>query len=107
MDALRSELLLVRERSERLLSDAHLARLHVRPLTGDACSLVALADARGVIVNRDHPVVQRALREPHDPVWCSYVASAVYTALNVWLAEITDADERVFLGLLTELAAGR
>lgn len=107
VDALRSELLLVRERSERLLSDAHLARLHVRPLTGDACSLVALADARGVIVNRDHPVVQRALREPHDPVWCSYVASAVYTALNVWLAEITDADERVFLGLLTELAAGR
>jgi hypothetical protein len=53
-------------------------------------------------------VVQRALAaHASDPVWCSYVASAVYTALNVWLAEITDADERTFLELQAGLAAGR
>jgi hypothetical protein len=77
-------------------------------LTGSARELVARADAGGVIVNRDHPVVQRALAgQGTDPVWCSYVASAVYTALNVWLAEITDADERKFLEHFAGLVASR
>lgn len=105
VDALRAELSLVREKSERLLSDVHLDRLQVLPLTGDERELVAVADTRGVLVNRDHPVVRRALADLADPVWCSFVASAVYTALNVWLTEITDADERTFIELLAALAA--
>jgi hypothetical protein len=107
-DALRAELGLVRTHNERLLADVQLDRIRVAPLTGDARQLVARADAQGVIVNRDHLVVQRALAgHGTDPVWCSYVASAVYTALNVWLAEITDADERSFLELFAGLVAGR
>lgn len=104
LDALRAELSLVRQRSEALLSNEHLDRLQLRPLVGAEQALVAQADRRGVIVNREHPVVRRALAEPGDPVWCTYVASAVYTALNVWLAEITDADERTFLEQLAEIA---
>jgi hypothetical protein len=105
VDALRAELSLVREHSERLLSDVHLDRLHVLSLTGDERELVAIADARGVLVNRDHPVVRRALADLEDPVWCTFVAASVYTALNVWLTEITDADERAFIELLAALAA--
>jgi len=31
------------------------------------------------------------------------VCSAVYTALNVWLEEVTDTDEMHFLGLMGQL----
>jgi hypothetical protein len=109
LDALRAELGLVRRHNERLLADTHLDRIHVRSLGGGGeRAPVVRIERQGVIVNRDHPVVARALAElDTDPVWGSYVASAVYTALNVQLAEITDADERTFLELHASLVAGR
>lgn len=104
VEALRAELSRVRERNDTLLCDEHLERIRVVPLPRKRRALVAWADAEGVTVNRMHPVVERAIAEP-DPVWHAYLCSAIYTAINVWLEEITDADEQRFLACFAELAA--
>lgn len=107
LDDVRAELSLVRARNRALLSDVHLDRIVVEPLGGRQRALVAHADASGVVINRAHPVVQRALEQrARDPIWVSWVSSAVYTALNVWLEEVTDADEMHFLHLMAQLVAG-
>ncbi|MEM9457216.1 MAG: hypothetical protein AAGF11_23765 [Myxococcota bacterium] len=106
LDDVRAELSLVRARNHALLSDVHLDRIVVEPLDRRRRALVAHADASGVVINRAHPVVQRALRQrARDPIWVSWVSSAVYTALNVWLEEVTDADEMHFLYLMAQLVA--
>lgn len=107
VEALRAELALLREsRNRRLLADVYLDRIRIDAVPRKRRALVAHADEHGLTVNRDHPVVQRALAQHQaDPVWCSYVTSAVYTALNVRFEDVTDADERAFLVRLCQLAA--
>ncbi|MCX4242405.1 hypothetical protein [Paraliomyxa miuraensis] len=98
VEVLRAELGRVRERDDTLLCDEHLERIRVAPLTRKRRALVAWAGHEGVIVNREHPLVALVLSEPHgDPVWRDYLCAAIYTAINVWLEEITDADEQRFL----------
>ncbi len=103
LDAIRAELSLVRARNRSLLTHVHLDRITVGSMSLRRRSLVAWADDSGVVVNGKHAVVRRALEHPEDPVWRSYVCSAVYTALNVWLEEVTDTDEMHFLGLMGQL----
>jgi hypothetical protein len=46
------------------------------------------------LLNRGHVAVERALTSfENDPILVSFLASAVYSTLNAWLAEITDVDE--------------
>ena len=60
----------------------------------------------GIQIYRRHPVVARALgASPKDPVGLMFLVSALYTAVNIFLEEITDDHEKVFQHLLASAAA--
>jgi hypothetical protein len=103
IDAVRAELMRVREGNARLLAGVSLDAIAL----GDAPPSRAVASEGGqVLVNRRHPLVQAALgRHEDDPVLVSFLASAVYSELNRWLEEITDSDEERFHALLVERVA--
>jgi len=55
------------------------------------------------VLNRRHPLVREVLEaRGGDPQLVTYLASAVYTAVNIQLEEVTDDDERTFTRLLAE-----
>jgi hypothetical protein len=91
LDAIRAELRMVRGGNLALVGDAHLDMLHFVEASTQAA---AYTEAGQIVLNRSHRAVARALEAfDRDPVWVSFLASAVYSSLNAWLAEITDADE--------------
>ncbi|MEM6995655.1 MAG: hypothetical protein AAF721_34420, partial [Myxococcota bacterium] len=61
-------------------------------------SVAAIPD-RPATLDAAHPVVARVLDGPMppDPVVVSFLASAVYSAINLELGEVTDADEATFV----------
>lgn len=93
------ELHLVRRGNEALLSDVNLDGLRV----GDGAGSLVVSD---MVLHRKHPLIRVALaRFAVEPAWVTFVASAVYTALNVELEAITDAHEAEFHVELVRLAA--
>ena len=57
--------------------------------SGSFCEVTA----EQVGVNPDHPMVGRLRTQPEDTLAVAFVASAVYSAINAYYSEITDADE--------------
>lgn len=109
--ALRRHLLQLQERNRALLSSLNLGRIALEDTPrGDAA---VSCDQDGTRLARRHPLVEAALasaarpgRRP-DAVLVGMLASQVYTALNLWLEDVTDADEDAFHTLLLEqLASG-
>ncbi|MBL4689750.1 MAG: hypothetical protein JKY37_34500, partial [Nannocystaceae bacterium] len=103
VEAIRSELRLVRERNRELLSDAQLDGITVETRDG---ALVVVPDNPATI-DASHPLVARVLRQADgfEPVAISFLVSAVYTAINIKLSEITDSNEAAFLALHAEYLA--
>jgi hypothetical protein len=94
LDAIRAELRMVRMGNLALVDDAHLDMLHFAQSSSPAAVYV---DEGQLALNRRHRVVELALEHSEqDPIWISFLVSAVYSTLNAWLAEITDADELGF-----------
>lgn len=93
LDAIREELRQIRHGHEALLSEGLLDKIEVESRRGKA-ALVRIDGA--VIFDADHPCFARALAEPGDPVWVSFLTSVAYSALNHWQAQITDDDELAF-----------
>lgn len=91
LDRVRQILERLKARHPRLLADVNLARMQLVE-TGP----LAVADEAGVRIARDHPAVIAALAGT--PIADAIVASAIYTALNLWLEDITDAHEVRFVG---------
>ena len=97
LEAVRSELRLVRNAGDASVTDAMLDRVRV-----GQTSHVALAEyVEGTVnLSPDHVVLRRALdagiETPDAARWVSILASAAYTALNHWLDEVTDEDEGRF-----------
>jgi len=87
----------------RLLSGINLARLVV----GDAPDqLAVLCNAETTLINRRHPLMKRGIADPSAASrWRFFAVSAVYTALNEFLHEVTDVDEAVFLHWLSQRMA--
>lgn len=95
IEALTAELHLVRKRNKALLSDLELEQLSYAELPG--VDAIVHCSEEGYVINGSHTVVQMALaHHDSDPVWISFLASALYTAVNVWLEPITNADEARF-----------
>lgn len=81
-------------RAAALPGHARLANFELAALGGPA---LVEASERRVVINRSHPIVAALLgTDPPDPALVDLVASAAYTAVNVAIAEITDADELTF-----------
>ncbi len=91
--AVRAELDALRRGHEALLTGFNLDHVQAAP-GGDAAVSVA---ASGLRVHVGDPQVQRAIAgHAGDPALVSFLASRVYTALNVWREDITDVDEQLF-----------
>ncbi|MFH2005993.1 MAG: hypothetical protein ABI333_05335 [bacterium] len=74
----------------------HVDLRHIRFIHGRAREAVS-CDLTGINLHEEHPAIAEALslREP-DPVLVIFLASALYTAVNIFLAEVTDDDEDAF-----------
>ncbi len=102
MDTLFAELRLIAGGNSPLLSQINLSRIRIASI---ASRQAVLCTANQTLINRRHPAVKRALRMgPGDPVGIWFLCGAVYTALNVFFEEVTDADEAAFLALLCRRA---
>jgi len=92
--AVQAELEALRRGHESLLTGFNLD--HVRAVTGRGEAPVAIA-RDGLVIDLAHPLVKQALeRHTSDRLWVSFLASRIYTALNVWREDITDNDEAAF-----------
>ena len=100
VEALRSELTALQQRNEQILSRLNLDRIRV----DDHPSEVPVdCGPSGTVLYARHALVKKALTTfEEDPLLLSFLASATYTALNIWLEEVTDHHERVFHGLLAD-----
>jgi hypothetical protein len=84
---------------DQLTEHIRLCGLHVSDERGSGACANCVAE--GVVLYRDHPLVAAALEGwEKDPVLISMVGSAVYTAVNIYLKEVTDDDENAFHHLL-------
>ena len=102
-EAIRGELRAVRERNTRVLSLMNLDRIGVTTERAGRAREVATCDDTGIHLRRGHRLVAAALARHHDDsLLVSVLASAIYTALNIRLEEVTDADEAVFVEHLAE-----
>jgi hypothetical protein len=64
---------------------------------GVGASQCVSCDRQGIHLHPDHPAVAAGLsRVPPDPMVVLFVASALYTAVNIYLVEVTDEDEDIF-----------
>ena len=101
LEVLREELQLVRDANKHLLSDVNLELLRFEKLSK---KLAVLCDERGTHLNPGHPMVQVVLEQfDRDRIWVTFLASAVYSAINHRLAEVTDDQEARFHHELTSL----
>jgi hypothetical protein len=99
VEAVRTELRHVRRGNEEILVDGLLDAIAV----GEARTrALAYRDDGKILINARHPVAKTALREPTG-VELSLIASAVYTALNLWLEDVTDTHEALFHRLHADL----
>ncbi len=103
LEAVRSELRLIRRGNARAVSDGLLDLMLFGELPG---TTLARHTGPGIVLSRSHPVVRNALQAPGDSVWVSMLASSVYTAINLWLDDVTDGDEVLFHRLHAEYVAG-
>jgi hypothetical protein len=70
---------------------------------GQGSNEAVTCDRQGIHLHLGHRAVAAGLaRVPPDPMVVLFLASALYTAVNIHLAEVTDTDEDVF----HELVAG-
>jgi len=101
VEAVRQQLRLVRGENRSLLSDENIGRIEL----GSALADVAVTcDDWSTTINRRHSAVELALeRFDQDPIWVAFIASSVFTAVNVFLSEVTDSDEELFHDLLAQL----
>ena len=101
LEALREELHLVRTSNEHLLSEVNMERLLIGMETK---KLAVVCDERGTVVNFRHPMVQIVLEQfDRDRIWLTFLVSAIYSAINHRLEEVTDEEEARFHHTLTEL----
>ena len=92
--AVRTELGALRQGHEALLTGFNLD--HVRVMDGSGAQVVTVQEG-GLMLDLKHPLVRRAVeRHAVDHAWVSFLASQIYTALNVWREDITDSDEARF-----------
>ena len=92
--AIQGELHALRRGHEALLTGFNLD--HVRAVPGDGVRAVR-CDKDGVVLDPNHPRIAAAVASyGGDRVWICFLVSQVYTALNVWREDITDADEEAF-----------
>lgn len=78
----------------------HLQR-NLRLTTGQS-GVAVRCDEGGLMLYRDHRLVSAALaRAEEDPLLLSLLLSAVYTAVNLHLEQVTDDHENAFLEALT------
>lgn len=78
----------------RLLRNVNLGWLRIGD-SGRSLAVVCGKDEH--LINRRHPAVQAVLEQfTSDPQQIYFLASAVYTALNIWFEEVTDEDEAHF-----------
>ncbi|MCB9756406.1 MAG: hypothetical protein H6713_41330 [Myxococcales bacterium] len=97
LDAVRGELRLVRGRDHALLSNAHLDAIDIDRREG---APLVYVDHAVFHINLLHPVAAQALRDHEDdPLLVSVLASAVYTALNLFFEQIEDDHEAAFHAL--------
>ena len=94
LHALHVELSCARELHAELLDEKNLDRI----LLGDLDrGVIARCFDHGVVVNRRHRLVRRLLESPGiDRVLATFLASAVYSAMNHFWQEIEDDHEREF-----------
>jgi len=86
-------------RDDHLLRQVDTASLRVEGCNSD---LAVIWDSQVIRINLHHPLAAAALTNPLDPIWRWFVLSAVYTAVNRRLLEVTDEDEARFLALLAK-----
>ncbi|MBL9103144.1 MAG: hypothetical protein JNL82_19520 [Myxococcales bacterium] len=92
--AVQGELHALRRGHESLLTGFNLD--HVRAAAGSGRQAVRCG-REGVVLDTRHPHVAAAVAGfAGDRVWISFLVSQVYTALNVWREDITDAHEEAF-----------
>ncbi len=98
LDAICSELRLVRGKCEGLLANHHLEALTM--VEGGRGPLFEHSPGNNTIrINANHPLVAAALQTmPEDPMQVTLLASTVYTFLNLVHTEITDENEAELLG---------
>ena len=94
-NAVVDELREILRQDPNIVGDPRLELIEVRELDDDALACVV---GDSVVLGAAHPIVGAALRgEPLDPLLVAFLASAVYTAVNTWLEEITDEHEARFI----------
>ena len=87
------------ERSE-VLTHVDLQAVDYRGAGGDQA---VTCDRDGVHLHPAHPAVDHALAQvPPDPMLVLFLASALYTAVNIYLVEVTDEDEDIFHRLVAD-----
>ncbi|MDY0000805.1 MAG: hypothetical protein RBU30_05885 [Polyangia bacterium] len=100
IEALRTELRLIAAPKSAVLKHVDLRAIHPEKRKKD--QPVSCQDS-GIALHLGHPLVAAALRQgPKDPLLVTYLASALYTAVNLHLEEVTDEDEAQFQRLLLE-----
>lgn len=100
VDGLRAELEALHTEENPLLDDVMMLSMR---LSRDPSDRAASCDESGVTLYRAHPVVEALLDEDQDaPVLLSMLAMGVYTAVNLYLEEITDDHEAQFQHLLVQ-----
>lgn len=96
---LKEELLLIRGGNELLLSDDHLDQL---VLDEAPSKLPLICEPRRFTINLRSSIVKEVLaRFEDDPLSMTFLASSVYSAINIELESITDSDEARFHDCLT------
>ncbi|MFN3198277.1 MAG: hypothetical protein ACE366_07635 [Bradymonadia bacterium] len=101
LEAIRQTLKRVRGGNAELLANLHLDRLKMQAYPLRRNAPVVTASGEGCAINPDHALLQplmKAVRAEQAiaPRELALVASMIYTALNHWHDEITDADEVEF-----------
>ena len=92
--AVQAELEALRRGHESLLTGFNLD--HVRAVVGRGQAMVSIG-GDGLVIDLAHPRVEQAMEHyASDRLWVSFLASRIYTALNVWREDIADVDEAAF-----------
>lgn len=101
LEALRRELVRLRQRNGQILSDFNLGKLELERLDSPLEAVHCRWDQ--IVLNSQNQGVRRVLeRFEQDPLWLAFLASAVYTAVNSHLEQVTDGDEAQFHHELAE-----
>jgi hypothetical protein len=101
--AISEQLRWARARHGNLLDELRLAHLELQ--SGDGRAIVRITPA-GIVLDGEHPLIRRLIaQDPHDRCDLAFAVAAVYTQMNHFAEQITDADEREFVAQLAETLA--